>query len=236
MSRETLKLPIEGAGDVSALLDLPRRPRAALVLAHGAGAGMQHAFLGHLADELGGRGVAVLRFNFPFMEAGSRRADTPPRAHAAIRSAVDAARRHLPRVPLFAGGKSFGGRMSSQAQAASALPGVRGLVFVGFPLHPAGKPARTRAEHLAQVEVPMLFLQGTRDALADLPLLREAVQPLAPRATLHVVDGADHAFHVPARSGRTDHQVLEELARVTAKWMDRVAGTRAAPRPAGETP
>ncbi|HEX2547350.1 MAG TPA: alpha/beta family hydrolase [Ramlibacter sp.] len=228
MSREALTLPVEGAGRVSALLDLPAQPRAALVLAHGAGAGMQHAFLGQLANELVARDVAVLRFNFAFMQQGVKRPDPPPRAHAAVRSAVDAARHHLPGVPLFAGGKSFGGRMTSQAQALEALPDVHGLVFVGFPLHPAGKPSRTRAEHLAQVGLPMLFLQGTRDTLADIGLVREVTGELADRATLHVIDGADHAFHVLARSGRTDGQVLQELAQVSAAWMAGHAGSTGA--------
>ena len=222
MSREALTLPVEGAGEVSALLDRPAHAQAALVLAHGAGAGMQHAFLGQLANELVARDVAVLRFNFPFMQQGLKRADTPSKAHAAVRSAVAATRQRLPDLPLFAGGKSFGARMSSQAQSLAPLPGVRGLVFVGFPLHPAGKPSRTRAEHLAQVKLPMLFLQGTRDTLADLALIHETTGALGDRATLHVVDGADHAFHVLARSGRTDAQVLQELADVTAAWMRRL--------------
>ena len=165
------------------------------------------------------RGIATLRFQFPFMEQGSRRPDAPAVAHAAVRAAVDEAGRRLPGVPLFAGGKSFGGRMTSQAQAAAPLPGVQGLVFVGFPLHPAGKPSTERAAHLAQVQVPMLFLQGTRDTLADLPLVQAAVGASGALATLHVVDGADHAFHVPVRSGRTDAQVRTELLEVMAGWM-----------------
>jgi predicted alpha/beta-hydrolase family hydrolase len=218
VSRESLKLPA-GGGEVSALLDLPPQPRACLVLAHGAGAGMQHAFLAQLANELAARAVAVLRFNFPFMDAGSRRVDAPPLAQEAIRSAVTHARARVDGLPLFAGGKSFGGRMASQAHASEPLPDVRGLVFVGFPLHPAGKPSRTRAEHLAQVQVPMLFLQGTRDTLADLALVRQTTADLGERATLHVVDGADHAFHVLARSGRTDAEVLHELADTITAWM-----------------
>ncbi|WP_427911522.1 alpha/beta family hydrolase [Ramlibacter sp. MMS24-I3-19] len=216
---QALQLSIDDGTAVSALLDAPAQPAACYVFAHGAGAGMQHAFMAALAQELADLGIAVLRFQFPFMEQGSRRPDTPAVAQAAVRAAVAEAARQLPGVPLFAGGKSFGGRMTSQAQAAAALPDVRGLVFVGFPLHPAGKPSLARAAHLAQVQLPMLFLQGTRDALADLPLVREATQPLGSRATLHVVEGADHAFHVLVRSGRTDAEVLEELAETTAAWM-----------------
>ncbi|MBC5784030.1 alpha/beta hydrolase [Ramlibacter sp. USB13] len=204
---------------MAALLDSPPSPYACYVLAHGAGAGMDHAFLAALAGRLCAQGVAVLRFQFPFMQQGSRRPDPPAVAQAAVRTAVEEAGKRFPGLPLFAGGKSFGARMSSQAQAASPLPGVRGLVFVGFPLHPAGKPGITRAAHLDGVHVAMLFLQGTRDALADLSLVQEVVQPLRPRATLHVVDGADHAFHVLVRSGRTDAQVLDELALAAAQWM-----------------
>jgi predicted alpha/beta-hydrolase family hydrolase len=190
---------------------------------------MQHPFMGGLAQALVARGIAVLRFQFPFMQAGSRRPDPPAVAQAAVRAAVDEAARQLPGIPLFAGGKSFGGRMSSQAQAQQALPGVIGLVFVGFPLHPAGKPSSARADHLAQVQVPMLFLQGTRDALADLALVRAVVPALGERATLHVVEGADHAFHVLARSGRTDAQVLAELADAATAW---ITSLRPRPTPA----
>ena len=206
------------SGPLDALWTRPPSPAAALVLAHGAGAGMRHNFLADLAARLHARGVAVLRFQFPFMQAGSKRPDTPAVAHAALQAASREAERLAPGVPLFAGGKSFGGRMASQAQAAGLLPNVRGLVFVGFPLHPAGKPGTERARHLADVTVPMLFLQGTRDALADLALVRDVVHPL-PRATLHVVEGADHAFHVLARSGRKDAEVLDELADVATPWM-----------------
>jgi predicted alpha/beta-hydrolase family hydrolase len=201
------------------ILDAPGAPAACHVFAHGAGADMRHAFMAAIAPGLVERGIACLRFQFPFMQQGSRRPDPPAVAQAAVRQAVDEARRRLPGVPLCAGGKSFGGRMTSQAQAAEPLPGVRGLVFTGFPLHPAGKPSLERAAHLAGVQVPMLFLQGTRDALADLPLLRAALQPLADRATLHVVEGADHAFHVLVRSGRTDAQVREEILDRMAAWM-----------------
>ena len=206
------------SGPLDALWTLPDSPAAALVLAHGAGAGMRHNFLADLAALLHAHRVAVLRFQFPFMQSGSKRPDTPAVAHAALQAAVREAARLAPGVPLFAGGKSFGGRMASQAQAAGLLPGVQGLVFVGFPLHPAGKPGTERARHLAEVTVPMLFLQGTRDALADLALVRDVVQPLQ-QATLRVIEGADHAFHVLARSGRKDPEVLQELADVAAAWM-----------------
>ncbi len=201
------------------LLQAPHDAKAGYVFAHGAGAGMHHAFMAALAGKLAERGIASLRFNFPFMEQGSKRPDPPAVAHAAIRAAVAEAAQRMPGVALFAGGKSFGGRMTSQAQALEPLPGVRGLAFIGFPLHPAGKPSIERAEHLADVTLPMLFLQGTRDALADLDLVRATTQRLGPLAALHVVDGADHAFHVLARSGRNDAQVLDELADTMAAWM-----------------
>ncbi|HEY1231716.1 MAG TPA: alpha/beta family hydrolase [Ramlibacter sp.] len=216
---QALRLSVGDGIAVSALLDAPAQPSACYVFAHGAGAGMLHTFMAAIAERLAARGIAVLRFQFPFMEQGSRRPDTPAVAQATVRAAVDEAARRLPGVPLFAGGKSFGGRMTSQAQAATPLAGVRGLVFVGVPLHPAGKPSTDRAAHLAQVQVPLLFLQGTRDALADLVLMREVTQPLGARAKLHVVEGADHAFHVLARSGRTDAQVLDELVEAMAAWM-----------------
>jgi predicted alpha/beta-hydrolase family hydrolase len=218
---EPLTLALDDGAHLSALLDAPTRPAAAYVFAHGAGAGMAHPFMADVAALLCARGVAVLRFNFPFTEQGGKRPDTPAVAQAAVRAAVADAGRRLSGVPLFAGGKSFGGRMTSQAQAAAPLPGVRGLVFTGFPLHPAGKPSLDRAAHLAQVQVPMLFLQGTRDTLADLSLLGEALHPLRDRATLHVVDAADHGFDVLVRSGRTRAEVLQELADTTVAWMAR---------------
>jgi predicted alpha/beta-hydrolase family hydrolase len=218
---EALRIALPGGGSVSALLDRPVDAHAAFVLAHGAGAGMQHVLLSALAQGLAGRGVATLRFQFPFAEQGSRRPDAPSVAQATVRAAVQEARGRLAGLPLFAGGKSFGGRMASQAQAAEPLAGVQGLVFVGFPLHPAGKPATTRADHLQQVQRPMLFLQGTRDRLADLALVRQTTASLPGRATLHVIEGADHAFHVLARSGRTDAQVLEELVAAICEWMVR---------------
>jgi predicted alpha/beta-hydrolase family hydrolase len=209
---------------VSALALAPPDPRSALVLAHGAGAGMTHRFMAALAEGLCDRRIATLRYQFPYMERGSRRPDPPRIAHATVRAAAELAAREWPGLPLFAGGKSFGGRMSSQAQAGGQLPGVRGLVFVGFPLHPAGQPSQDRADHLAQVTMPMLFLQGTRDELADLALITAVATRLSERATLHVVEGADHSFHVLAKSGRSDAQVLAELMDAMAAWMARHAG------------
>lgn len=214
---------------MSFLFDLPASPHACYVFAHGAGAGMEHAFMAEVAGGLAERGVATLRFQFPFMAQGSKRPDAPAVAHAAVRAAVAEAARRAPGLPLFAGGKSYGGRMTSQAQAVQPLPGVRGLVFAGFPLHPAGKPSTARAAHLAAVRIPMLFLQGTRDALADLDLVRRTTEPLADRATLHVVEGADHAFHVLVRSGRTNAQSREELLDAMAGW---IKDTLAAAQPA----
>ena len=208
-----------GDGTVGALLDRPAEAFAVYVLAHGAGAGMHHSFMAALSQALAANGVATLRFQFPFMEQGSKRPDAPAVAHSAIRAAVETAARTCGGLPLFAGGKSFGGRMTSQAQAAAPLPGVQGLVFVGFPLHPAGKPGTDRAVHLQQVQLPMLFLQGTRDALADIGLVRQVLQPLGQRATLHEVQDADHAFAVPARLKRSRDEVVADLATAAAHWM-----------------
>ena len=191
---------------------------AGTVLAHGAGAGMTHTFMASAAAGLAARGIATLRYQFPSMERGSRRPDPPAVAQAAVRAAIAAATSALEGLPLLAGGKSFGGRMTSLAQAERPLPGVRGLVFLGFPLHPANRPAADRARHLARVEIPMLFLGGTRDALADTNLLRPMVAGLGPLAALHEVAGADHGFHVPARSGRTDADVLAEVLDTMAAW------------------
>jgi len=215
----SLAIALPSGATVSGLLQKPASAKACYVLAHGAGADMNHTFMASIAQGLAERGIASLRFNFPFMEQGSKRPDSPTVAHAAIRAAVAEAARHLPGVPLFAGGKSYGGRMSTQAQAAEPLPGVKGLVLVGFPLHPAGKPSTERAAHLAGVKLPMLFLQGTRDALADLDLVTQTTASLGKKATLHVVDGADHTFHVLVRSGRTDAQVRDELLDAMAAWM-----------------
>lgn len=216
----SLAIPFDSGATLPGMLDLPDDARACYVFAHGAGAGMEHAFMSAMADGLCRRRIATLRFQFPYMAQGARRPDAPAVAQAAVRAAVAEAARQLPGLPLFAGGKSYGGRMSSQAQAAQPLPGVRGIAFLGFPLHPAGKPSSERARHLADVALPMLFLQGTRDELADQELIRQAAANLGSRATLHIVDGADHSFHVLVRSGRTDTQVREELADTMARWID----------------
>jgi predicted alpha/beta-hydrolase family hydrolase len=220
---KALKIRVDADREISGILDLPPKAEACLVLAHGAGAGMTHAFMQAVASELAERGIATLRYQFPYMEAGGRRPDPPKLAHATVRAAVEAAAREAKGLPLFAGGKSFGGRMTSQAQALSPLPEVSGLVFFGFPLHPAGKPSAERGEHLADVKVPMLVLQGTRDALADLELLRSLVKGLGKRARLTLAEDADHSFHVPARSGRKDAEVRAELLDVAAAWMKTLA-------------
>jgi len=207
---------------VSARWLAPDAARACYVLAHGAGAGMDHRSMRAVAEGLATLGVATLRFQFPYMERGSRRPDPPPLCHATVRAAVAAAARLAPGLPLVAGGRSFGGRMTSQAQALEPLARVRGLAFLGFPLHPAGQPGDSRAAHLAQVLVPMLFLQGTRDALAEPALLEGVIARLGTRATLYRVEGADHSFHVRAGSGRTDAQVLTELLQRLAAWIDAI--------------
>jgi len=207
-----------GAGPVSALLQRPRQAELLYVLGHGAGAGMRHPFLQAVADRLGAVGVATFRYQFPYMEEERRSPDPPHVAEATVRSAVLAAARAAPELPLVAGGKSFGGRMTSSAAAKSPLPGVRGLVFLGFPLHPPNRPADTRAAHLSEVQLPMLFLQGTRDDLADLGLIKAVCQRLGARATLHVVEGADHSFHLPKRAARSVAEVVTELARTIVEW------------------
>jgi predicted alpha/beta-hydrolase family hydrolase len=201
----------------------PPDARALLVLAHGAGAGMRHPFMQAIAEALAVEGVATLRYQFPYMDAGGRRPDPPAVAEAAVCVAVGKGRAMAPDLPLFAGGKSFGGRMTSTAQAHAPLDGVRGLVFLGFPLHPAGRPGTTRAAHLERVTIPMLFLQGTRDSLAVLDLLRPVCDHLGARASLHVVDGADHSFNMLKRSGRTNPEVLRELASAISAWVSRIA-------------
>ena len=216
-----LKVAIDETRRVSALFQLPPAATACYVLAHGAGAGMEHASMTAIAAELAARRIATLRFQFPYMERGSRRPDPPPICHATVRAAVAEAARRAPKLPLIAGGKSFGGRMTSQAQAIEPLPGVKGLAFIGFPLHPAGKPSAERAEHLHDVKIPMLFLQGTRDELAKLKLLRPLVKRLGARATLKLLQDADHSFHVPARSGRKDPEVRAEMLDALAAWIER---------------
>ena len=224
---QELAIAVDATRRVSALLRAPVKARACYVLAHGAGAGMRHPFMGAIAQALAARGIATLRYQFPYMEQGSRRPDVPQVAHATVRAAVAEAARAMPGVALVAGGKSFGGRMTSQAQAATPLPGVRGLVFLGFPLHPAGKPSDERASHLANVQVPMLFLQGTRDDLADLSLLTPVVERLGSRANLVLFEAADHSFHVPAKSGRKDVDVLASMADAIAAWVDALTAARA---------
>jgi predicted alpha/beta-hydrolase family hydrolase len=209
-----------GSSVLSALLIVPEDARACFVFAHGAGAGMTHAFMDEAAAGLAARRIATLRYQFPYMEKGSKRPDQPAVAHAAVRAAVAAAAKACLGLPLIAGGKSFGARMTSQAQAKTPLAGVRGLAFFGFPLHPAGKPSQERADHLADVHVPMLFLQGTKDKLAELHLLEPVVGRLGKLASLHLVEGADHSFHVPARSGRNDREVIADILDAFATWSE----------------
>src|SRR6266704_6268105 len=206
------------AGEVSGLLLRPGAARLVYVLAHGAGAGMRHPFLETVAQRLAERDIATLRYQFPYMEQRARRPDAPAVAAATVRAAVAEAARRAPGLPLVAGGKSFGGRMTSIAQAEGPLSGVRGLAFLGFPLHPPGRPDDKRAEHLARVQIPMLFLQGDRDEFADLKLLRPVVKRLGERATLHLVEGGDHSFPVLKRSGRTDAEVMDEIADAIVEW------------------
>ncbi len=223
---KSLKIRVNIDRTVSGLLDMPPKAVACLVLAHGAGAGMTHAFMQAVAVELAERGIATLRYQFAYMEAGGKRPDPPKLAHTAVRAAVEAASHEAKGLSLFAGGKSFGGRMTSQAQGLSPLPGVKGLVFFGFPLHAAGKPSDERGAHLSDVKVPMLFLQGTRDALAELDLLKPLVKSLGKRTTLELAEDADHSFHVPARSGRKDPEVRVALLDLAAVWMKRIASSR----------
>ncbi len=210
------------AGDVSGLLLLPPNAWSLYVLAHGAGAGMRHRFMERIAMALAGQGIATLRYQFPYVEAGGGRPDPQPVLEATVRAAVARGAEVAPGLPIVAGGKSMGGRMSSNAMARAPLGGVRGLVFLGFPLHPPKQPGIARAEHLDRVECPMLFLQGTRDTLADLELITSVAGRLGDRATLQVIEGADHGFAVLKRSGRTDAQVLDELALATAIWLRRL--------------
>jgi predicted alpha/beta-hydrolase family hydrolase len=219
-----LKLVGKDTLALSALLMRPRKARACFVLAHGAGAGMTHPFMEQVAADLYLHGIATLRFQFPFMERGSSRPDSSAVAHAAIRSAVAEARRRCRGLPIVAGGKSFGGRMTSQAQAQVPLDGVVGLIFLGFPLHPAGKPSIKRAEHLKDVRVPMLFVQGMRDKLAEPALLRGVLKKLRRSTKPHLIDGADHGFHVPVRSGRTDGEIVAEIALSAFGWIKQFEG------------
>ena len=222
MTREELRFAVEWRGEVSALLLRPEKAHRLLVLAHGAGAGMKHPFLEKLSGELAGVGVATLRYQFPYMEQQRRVPDTPAVLTATVRAAVRAAAGAAPELPLLAGGKSLGGRMTSTAAAREPLEGVCGIVFFGFPLHPPNRPGTKRAEHLARVGVPMLFLQGTRDALANLDLLRPVCDGLENRATLRVIAEADHSFHVLKRSGKNDAAIVRELAQAVASWAEGV--------------
>jgi uncharacterized protein len=213
-----VRIPV-GDESVAGLLRVPKQPIAGYVMAHGAGAGMRHSFMEAMASDLTAAHVATLRYDFPYMEEGRKRPDPPPVAKATVRAAVTAAAKLMPGLALFAGGKSFGGRMTSEAQASEPLSSVKGLVFLGFPLHPAKQPAPARGAHLSKVSVPMLFLQGERDALAELPLLHDLLAKLGPGATAQIIPHADHSFHVPAKSGRSDPEIRAELARMIAGWM-----------------
>jgi predicted alpha/beta-hydrolase family hydrolase len=215
---DSVKIPVSD-GYVSGLFLRPDQAKAIYLFAHGAGAGMTHKSMAEIAEGLAVRGIATLRYQFPFMEKGTRRPDAPGLAHETVRSAAAQARVLAPDLPLYAGGRSFGGRMTSQAQAQMRLPDVRGLAFVGFPLHPAGNPGVERAEHLASIRTPMLFVSGSRDALADLKLLKSVVTGLADYANLHVVNDADHSFRVPAKSGRTTADAEAEVVDTLAHWM-----------------
>lgn len=209
-------------GQVSGLLVAPEGAGVCYVLAHGAGVGMRHKFMAAVAHGLAEREIATLRYQFPYMERGSKRPDSPKAAQAAVRAAVEKARELLPELPLVAGGKSYGARMTSQAQAEAPLPGVHGLAFLGFPLHAPGQPSDARAEHLSRVQIPMLFLQGTRDDFAELEYLQPLVKRLGGRATLKLFEDADHSFHVAAKSGRTDSEVMTELLDVLVEWIGRL--------------
>ena len=211
-----------GEGHVSGLLVAPDGARACYVVAHGAGVGMRHKFMADVARGLAERNIATLRYRFPYMEDGRKRPDSPKRAHAAVRAAAGEAAQLLPRTKLIAGGKSYGARMTSEAQAEAPLESVCGLAFLGFPLHAPGQPSDVRAEHLARVQIPMLFLQGTRDDFADLDFLKPLVKRLGAGATLKLFEDADHSFHVPAKSGRTDGDVMTELLDALANWTQQV--------------
>ena len=220
VQNERLTIDVGANHRVSALFDLPSTPRAVFVLAHGAGAGMEHPAMQAVATGLARRGVATLRYQFPYMELKSRRPDPPALCHATVRAAVAAAARLAPDLPLIAGGRSFGGRMTSQAQAQAPLAGVVGLVFLAFPLHPAGRPGTERAAHLQAIDLPLLFVQGTRDGLADLGLLEPVVERLGIRATLHLLQDADHSFRVPARTGRNSSDIEEAALDALCTWLD----------------
>jgi predicted alpha/beta-hydrolase family hydrolase len=220
---QSVEIAVDDATRVSGILIAPRESEACFVVAHGAGAGMLHPFMANLANDLAALRIATLRYQFPYMERRGKRPDTPTVCHATVRAATAAASGLVPGLPLIAGGKSFGGRMTSQAQAIGPLPGVRGLVFLGFPLHPPKQPSDTRGEHLAQVQIPMLFLQGSRDTFAEPGLLNPLVERLGGRATLCVLRDADHSFHVPARSSVNDAEINAEMLAALANWVQAVA-------------
>ena len=223
MTATPLSIPVTGDIAISALAFVPKNPTACLVFAHGAGAGMNHPFIAAVSEGLARRDIATLRYQFPYMDKGSRRTDPPKLCHDTVRAAVIAAHKLLPNVPLFAGGKSFGGRMTSQAQAVAPLPHVLGLCFFGFPLHVPKTPSTIRAEHLAEIDIPMLFLQGTRDQLANLTLMKQVVAGLKTTVALNVIEHADHSFHVLARSGMTDEQVMASMLDDVTAWAGAVA-------------
>jgi len=223
MTTQAVAISVDEGRRVSGLLQAPQGAHACYVLAHGAGAGMSHPFMAAVASGLAERGIATLRNQFPYIEQGSKRPDAPKLAQATVRAAVTAACGLVPKLALVAGGKSFGGRMTSQAQASSPLPEVRGLAFLGFPLHPAGRPSSERANHLFEVKVPMLFLQGTRDALASTALLQALIQRLGTRATLKLFQDADHSFRVSARTGRRDSDVRSDMLDTLTYWIETVA-------------
>jgi predicted alpha/beta-hydrolase family hydrolase len=226
MIHQAIRFEVDGRGEVSALLERPGNAQQLLVLAHGAGAGMTHSFMESLSTELASVGVATLRYQFPYMEERRRIPDAPAVLLATVRAAIRAASQAAPDLPLFAGGKSMGGRMTSQAAAERSLDGVRGLVFFGFPLHPPNRPGTTRAKHLAKVTVPMLFLQGTRDTFSDLKLLRPICTELRPQATLHIIKDADHSFRVLKSTRKTDLEVLRELVGTVSAWAEEIQKNR----------
>jgi predicted alpha/beta-hydrolase family hydrolase len=221
-TRASLSITVSSSMAVSAIATIPKTASACLVFAHGAGAGMDHPYIVAVCEGLAARRMATLRYQFPYMEKRSRRPDAPPLCHKTVAAAVAAAHERLPSLPLFAGGKSFGARMTSQTQALAPLPNLHGLCFFGFPLHPPNQPATNRADHLSSIRIPMLFLQGTRDALAQLPLVQSVVARLSAPSTLKIIDHADHSFHVPARSGTTDDEVLGSMLDETVTWASTV--------------
>ena len=209
----------EQAGTVSGLLIKPNKAQVLLVLAHGAGAGMRHSFMEKIAAKLANCNVATLRYQFSYMQKRSKRPDPQRVLTETVRAAVAKARKEAGNLPLFAGGKSMGGRMTSLAAAEQPLDGVRGLLFFGFPLHAAGRPGAERGQHLLDIKIPLLFLQGSRDALADLKLLKPLCARIGKRAELYVADGGDHSFHMLKSAGRSDDDVLDELVEKVVEWM-----------------